>query len=738
MYRFVVVLLAAATVGQAFAGVKVDISPANGRRDILTPEWENWTVKDGPSATVRFGPVTATLRPIGAATLTANMWKGGLDTGATMATDGVTAPALELVLSGLAPGRHSIVTYHNLYDNITAGPYHLAVDGKPVAEDVRPTRRVERDEDAGHAFFEVEAVAGRDVVIRIQSVAGSAVLNGFEIDTTSPARKALRPSPAHADEHAVEDPQLTWATAKSATAHDVYFGTDAAAVRRATPQSPEYKGRLAAASFKPDGLNVHATYCWRVDEVDAGGVATGDVWRFRVRRLAFPGAEGYGRYAIGGRDGRVIAVTNLNDSGPGSLREAVDAEGPRTVVFRVGGVIQLKSKLVIKNPYITIAGQTAAGDGICLCGWTVGALSTHDVILRHLRIRVGDEAGVTLDGTGFGSCDHCIMDHCSISWSIDEGFSSRSAKNITLQKSIIAEALNMADHKNYIGTGKGHSFAASISGDRGSFHHNLLVHCAGRNWSLAGGLTQGGKFAGRLDIRNNVVYNWAHRTTDGGSKELNFVANLYLPGPASQKLVFLEPDAGSPADRQRYFVTGNVMEGHPEFDADNWKGVRAAPTTLGEIRVNAPFFEPFVRTQTAREAYETVLTDAGATLPKRDPLDTRYVREVRDRKTTFVGSKGKLPGIIDSPKDVGGLPEYRSAEPPADSDGDGIPDWWETKYGLNPRDPADAKRDRHGDGFTELERYLNGMDPTTPFDSRAPAAAVDPLTVEKLTPAARR
>src|SRR5690606_33094797 len=138
---------------------------------------------------------------------------------------------------------------------------------------------------------------------------------------------------------------------------------------------------------------------------------------FRTRHLAFPGAEGYGRFARGGRGGRVIEVTNLDDAGPGSLRAAVEAEGPRTVVFRVGGTINLESKLIIRNPYITIAGQTAPGDGIAVGGYTFGCLGARDVIMRYVRIRVGDTAGTTMDGTGFASTDHAIYDHCSISWS---------------------------------------------------------------------------------------------------------------------------------------------------------------------------------------------------------------------------------------------------------------------------------------------------------------------------------
>lgn len=429
-----------------------------------------------------------------------------------------------------------------------------------------------------------------------------------------------------------------------------------------------------------------------------------------ARHLAFPGAEGYGRFAVGGRGGRVIEVTNLNDDGPGSLRAACDAEGPRTVVFRVGGVIELKSRIIIHNPYLTVAGQTAPGDGVCVKGYSFGCLGAHDVIIRYVRLRVGDESGKTLDGMGARSCDNVIFDHCSISWSIDEGFSSRQAKNITFQRCIIAEALNLSVHSHYAGTGKGHSFAASISGDIGSFHHNLLAHCAGRNWSLAGGLDKAGHLAGRLDIRNNVVYNWAHRTTDGGCRELNFVNNFYIPGPASRVFTLQKPDRGDPGRGMRIYMAGNVLEGYPKINADNWMAAVLDPEDLPKVRSDRPLFEPFVTTQSPEEAYASVLADVGANLPKQDAVDLRILQDVKKRSYTFVGSKSKLRGIIDSQTDVGGWPPYRSAEAPVDSDHDGIPDAWELQHGLNPKDPSDAARDS-GDGYTFLEKYLNSIKP---------------------------
>ena len=291
------------------------------------------------------------------------------------------------------------------------------------------------------------------------------------------------------------------------------------------PSPPPRRSRPNIAAGKPNRNSpptppiTFATYYWRVDEVHADApddVTKGDVWRFRVRHLAFPGAEGYGRFARGGRGGRVIKVTNLNDSGPGSLRAAVEAEGPRTVVFDVSRPDHLQNRTGhpqsvphhrrpdrARQRHLHLATTTSA-----CCG-------THDVIVRYIRVRPGDIAGLTLDGMGMASTDHSIIDHCSISWTHDEAFSSRGAKNITLQRTLISEALNIAGHKKYE-KGKQHGYAASIGGDIGSFHHNLLAHCAGRNWSLAGGLDKAGRHTGRLDIRNNVVYNWGHRTTDGG------------------------------------------------------------------------------------------------------------------------------------------------------------------------------------------------------------------------------
>lgn len=709
----------------AAAALRVDVSLDNGRRDVLSRTGHNWVVPDGKTASTTIGELEFGLRAVGSdsATLVGEWWKPGLDYSAEMATDGVVVDgaedgAIELIIRGLSAGRHTLTTYHNWLADSPAGPVIVEIDGQSVQGRVRPSHRVTDDYDAAAVHLAFDAADGKDVRVRIRpdtdDSTARAILNGFEIDASDPSRRAARPSPANGDEHAPEVPTLTWSAVPDAAGYRVYLGTDRAAVERATPDSPEHRGQVSQPSYQAEGLSHMDEYFWRVDSLDSAGqvLAQGQVWRFRTRHLAFPGAEGYGRFARGGRGGRVIEVTNLEDSGPGSLRAAVEADGPRTVVFRVGGTIQLKNKLIIRNPYITIAGQTAPGDGIAVAGYTFGCLGTHDVIMRYVRIRVGDMAGQTMDGTGFASTDHAIYDHCSISWSIDEAVSSRGAGNITLQRCIVAEALNVAGHSNYA-QGKGHSYAGSISGNIGSFHHNLVAHCAGRNWSMAGGLTKGGKFAGYLDIRNNVVYNWVHRTTDGGVRKANFVGNYYIPGPATRKdvrhFVKAQLELKLPDDIQQYYVADNVMEGHPEYTGVKYGGLIFQHATEEEQRrmvLDAPFCEPHITVHTPEEAYESVMADVGANLPRYDAVDQRILRDVKERSFTFRGSRTGLPGIIDSQKDVGGFPKLRNGRAPADEDHDGMADSWERANGLDPTNPEDGNL-LSEDGYTQLEKYLN-------------------------------
>jgi hypothetical protein len=434
--------------------------------------------------------------------------------------------------------------------------------------------------------------------------------------------------------------------------------------------------------------------------------------------VAFPTAEGYGRLATGGRGGRVIHVTNLNDAGPGSLRDAVEQSGPRTVVFDVSGLITLESRLIIRptNSNLTIAGQTAPSKGICLRKYNFGMLGATNVIVRYLRVRPGNISGTTLDGMGMASANDCIIDHCSISWTLDEAFSSRSAHNITLQHTLISEALNAAGHKKYP-PGTQHGYAASIGGDVGSFHHNLLADNEGRNWSMAGGLNKRpATYAGRLDLRNNVVFNWKSRATDGGAHEVNFVGNYYQPGPATKFFYALNAQYGGFPGSQQYYFAGNVMPGH--FGLTNQAAGREATTERGgnlpadySPWVDKEFFPSFVKTQTAEQAYTNVLADVGCNFPALDDHDQRIIAEVRSGKVNFKGSKTGLPGLPDSQDDVGGWENYPEIHRAADwdTDGDGIPDAWEKSHGLNPNDPSDANKDLNGDGYTNLEKYLNSL-----------------------------
>ncbi|PTX94390.1 thrombospondin type 3 repeat-containing protein [Opitutus sp. ER46] len=750
---FALVLLSLA--GPAFAApIKVDLS-VGGRADALAPGYAAWCDVTGKSAARRFGGVEVQLG-VSHGVMATTWWKGGAVEGARMVVDAVRVnraaadAVLELRLRGLPAGRHSLATFHNVSaspeSNVQVGAFDVWLNGVEYTRGVKPSLRAASDDDAAVAYLEFEVVAGEDVRVEYRVATGaeasaSLVLCGFELDGADPRRRAAKPQPERGDEHVAAEQgtvRLTWTPAPGAITHRVYLGTSEVAVAAATPDAPECHGVAPAAQCSIAGLDVHSDYFWRVDEIDAQGrVTPGEVWHFRLRRPAFPGAEGYGRFARGGRGGRVIEVTNLNDSGPGSLRAAVEADGPRTVVFAVSGLITLQRRLVIRNPYLTIAGQTAPGKGITLRKYNFGLMGTHDVVLRHLRVRPGNLSGTTLDGMGMATSDHCIIDHASISWTIDEAFSSRGARNITLQRTLISEALNQAGHKNYP-AGSRHGYAASIGGMVGSFHHNLLAHNSGRNWSLAGGLDQAGHHTGWLDLRNNVVYNWDNRTTDGGAARVQYVNNYYKPGPASHVFHLLKPERNNIRGfgPQDYFVAGNVMEGRVGPD-DAWGGIVAPdpararrsgdnvadhddalpsePEPLASFVRRQPFFEPLVTTQSARAAYKQVLSDVGCTQPAFDAHDARIVREVQTGTFTYRGSKTKLPGLPDSQDDVGGWEEYPEVRRPADfdHDHDGLPDWWEVAHGTNPLSPAgasdDANADPDRDGYTNLEDYLNWM-----------------------------
>jgi hypothetical protein len=700
--------------------MRLDLSATTGRSDAKTLGWQNWEIGNEAEASTTIGGVKVTLRSVGGP-LEGFLHKPGLVTGATLVADGIRCQgeAIELTLEGLQAGPHSFAAFHNVTGNENAAALRLSGPNDSKAAATASTNAKTND-DASATYVKFDAVEGEPTKLRFTAEQRALVLNAIEIDAADPAKRSAAPSPANADGHVNGESgkvTLTWRPVKGAKSYQVYVSHDSD-IAQARNQVNEAKDsnveinetEATVSAAASDSLTHHA---WRVDTVmEDGEIIHGDVWTFRVRHLAFPGAEGYGRFARGGRGGRVLHVTNLDDSGSGSLREAVEAEGPRTIVFDVSGRIVLKSRLIMRNGDLTIAGQTAPGEGICLSNYNLGGLGAKDLIVRYVRVRPGDTAGQTLDGMGLASCDNAIVDHCSISWTQDESFSSRGAKNITLQRTLISEALNIAGHKKYE-KGKSHGFAASIGGDIGSFHHNLLAHCAGRNWSLAGSVDQANRHMGRLDIRNNVVFNWDHRTTDGGAKEVQFVNNYYKPGPASRVFHVLMPErkwvgAFGP---QEYYVKGNVMEG--KYGAnDRYAGVKADNGDPIEGFISdKPFYEPHVATMSAKKAYDDVLADIGCNVPALDKHDQRVLDEVRTGKTTYKGSVSGLPGLPDSQEDVGGWDDYPEEHRPADwdADGDGMPGEWEVSHGLDPDDASDGPDEADGDGFTNLEDYLNSL-----------------------------
>ncbi|MAF11742.1 pectate lyase [Candidatus Poribacteria bacterium] len=458
---------------------------------------------------------------------------------------------------------------------------------------------------------------------------------------------------------------------------------------------------------------------------------------------AFPGAEGYGSVTRGGRGGRVLAVTNLDDSGPGSLRAACEADGPRTVVFRVSGTIPLERRMKIANPYITIAGQTAPGDGICLRGFPL-SIDADEVIIRYLRVRFGDESGDDADAVSSRYHTNIIIDHVSASWSVDETMSVYHGENITVQWCLIAESMYRSNHS------KGaHGYGGIWGSNHSTYHHNLLAHHTSRTPRFASG-------SGYTDYRNNVIYNWGYNSAYGGEKQqqgndrfdfstINMVANYYKPGPAtvpgavSRRIV--SPSSRDEADDfGRWHVADNVVHGAPEVNADNWNG-GVQPQHGGEhiaaIRLDEPWESMPIGQQTAEDAYLSVLEHAGATLPKRDALDARIVEETRGGYATYEGATykqdrkvsdpSKPSGIIDSQTDVGGWPELKSAPAPTDTDGDGMSDEWEDQYGFDPHDASDGSTDKDGDGYTNVEEFLNGTGPTDFVDYSDPKNNINTL-----------
>lgn len=458
--------------------------------------------------------------------------------------------------------------------------------------------------------------------------------------------------------------------------------------------------------------------------------------------VAFPGAEGGGAYTPGGRGGKVYVVTSLADSGPGTLREACEKGGARTIVFNVAGVIKLNSPITVRAPYITILGQTAPGDGVCVTGASF-LIDTHDVIIRHMRFRRGaQDVAFRDDALGGNAVGNIIIDHVSGSWGLDENMSiyrhvyNRNPEtgkgeklptvNITIQNSIFSEALDLYNH----------AFGATIGGHNSTFARNLFASNISRNCSI--GMDEDFNFI------NNVTYNWWNRSVDGGdhTSRLNIINNNFKPGPITEtnsanapiRYRIVKMEAGrDKAFKDKFgkaYVSGNKVWGNDKVTADNWAGgvqIYNGPVPaerIAELKADAPFPMADVTIMETAPAYEYVLKNAGATKPKRDAVDARVIKTVKTGKAIYEKDadkytsstpyvKRRLPsdsyknGIITDPRQVGGLPEYKG-KPRVDNDNDGLPDAWEKKHGLNPNDPTDSAKDS-GNGYTWIEVYANEL-----------------------------
>lgn len=446
---------------------------------------------------------------------------------------------------------------------------------------------------------------------------------------------------------------------------------------------------------------------------------------------SFPGAEGDGMFTTGGRGGSVLYVTKLSDDGTvGTLRWAVNLTGARIIMFKVAGIIPLTSELRIKNGNLTIAGQSAPGDGICLKNYPV-VLQGSNIIIRFIRFRMGDEAAEAdrLAGNTSYSWDgadaiwgrnmnNIIIDHCSMSWNIDECSSFYDNKNFSMQWCVIGESLRNSVHS------KGaHGYGGIWGGEPATFHHNILAFHDSRNPRFCGSRYTNSPSTEKVNFVNNVIYNWGGNSGYAGEGGYyNMVNNYYRSGIArstgtvSYRIFNPWPDDGTNSQPAgiwgHFYLSGNVMRNTPNVTTNNWLGFQPSTSTYSDtIKSLVPFSYPNLRIQTADSAYLSVTGYAGASL-KRDSVDKRIIKNILNGTVSVtLGSNGSTGGYIDSQKDVGGWPVYTydPALVPADTDEDGMPDTWEVSHNLNPNDATDGKTTTLDGAYTNVEVYLNEL-----------------------------
>lgn len=614
--------------------------------------------------------------------------------------------------------------------------------------------------------------------------------NGKPIDLS---RRGNSPSSTNSYKPVLTDEEATLYTARN-----VLGGNDAWDAAVLTRQLPAPQGlRIVGTELKWDAVEEARCYlvckngdylaCTTSTSLALGTVEEGAIYTVQCANLmgglgdssqcegtapsalkektpAFPGAEGYGRYVTGGRGGQVYHVTNLKDSGTGSLRWACEQSGTRTIVFDVSGTIHLKSQLKLRNGNVTIAGQTAPGDGICVADWDF-TIAAPNVIIRYMRFRPGETSQGEPDGLGGFDGRDIIVDHCSVSWSVDECLSVYGNEHMTVQWCIVSQSLRNSTHAK-----SAHGYGGNWGGKGATYHHNLVAHHDSRTPRFGNRPT----FVQQdtTDYRCNVIYNWAGNGCYGGEgMKINMVNNYYKPGPATDGRatgsrsplayricglgVTSKEGDGSYHIWGKYYVDGNENPDHPSLKTKNWEmGIYPqistdnwgyTATTKDTMRLNEPLPFIYVTTHTPQQAYEQVLKYAGASL-HRDAIDEVIISDTRQRKATYTGdtSKGDWPGIIDSPFDLkpnGAAaewtpwPELSTTNAPLDTDGDGMPDDWETANGLNPNNKADGTF-RNDEGYTNLELYMNAIvDHITQAQNEGgtPEGSIEYATEEDLT-----